>query len=163
MLFYRGHFPLCLVLFLAPQTAVRVQLRLDKNLRLCGDNETDTDCCQKPLCVLETLQLSACVGSTAQASLLVQAKIYALLVPANAGSGKLKENVILSIWTFFKIMLSLKYSSDWFQIIKQSFQIKCTNPWALVPVTSHSENVTFAAAVTRYLHVSYRLICLLEY
>ncbi|CAK6966535.1 tectonic-2 isoform X1 [Scomber scombrus] len=68
------------------KTAVRVQLQLDKNLRLCGDNETDTDCCPKPLCVLETLQVSACVGSTAQASLLIQAKIYALLVPANAGS-----------------------------------------------------------------------------
>ncbi|XP_053181624.1 tectonic-2 isoform X1 [Scomber japonicus] len=68
------------------KTAVRVQLRLDKNLRLCGDNETDTGCCQKPLCVLETLQVSACVGSTAQASLLIQAKIYALSVPANAGS-----------------------------------------------------------------------------
>ncbi|XP_067466118.1 tectonic-2 isoform X1 [Thunnus thynnus] len=68
------------------KTAVRVQLRLDKNLRLCGDNETDTDCCSKPLCVLETLQVSACVGSTPQASLLIQAEIYALLVPANTGS-----------------------------------------------------------------------------
>eukprot|EP00064_Thunnus_orientalis_P006922 superscaffoldBa00000745_g6941 len=75
------------VLFLVPQTAVRVQLRLDKNLRLCGDNETDTDCCSKPLCVLETLQVSACVGGTPQASLLIQAEIYALLVPANTGSG----------------------------------------------------------------------------
>ncbi|XP_029296014.1 LOW QUALITY PROTEIN: tectonic-2, partial [Cottoperca gobio] len=68
------------------KTAVRVQLRLDKSLRLCGENETDTDCCPKPLCVLETLQVSACVGGTPRASLLIQAKIYALLVPANAGS-----------------------------------------------------------------------------
>ncbi|KAM7416660.1 hypothetical protein PAMA_018627 [Pampus argenteus] len=68
------------------KTAVRVQLRLDKNLRLCGDNETDTDCCPNPLCVLETLLVSACVGGTPQASLLIQAKIYALLVPANIGS-----------------------------------------------------------------------------
>ncbi|XP_035514731.1 tectonic-2 [Morone saxatilis] len=68
------------------KTAVRVHLRLDKNLRLCGENETDTDCCPKPLCVLETLQVSACVGNTPQASMLVQAKIHALLVPANTGS-----------------------------------------------------------------------------
>ncbi|XP_037632636.1 tectonic-2 [Sebastes umbrosus] len=68
------------------KTAVRVQLRLNKSLRLCGENETDTDCCPKPLCVLETLQLSACAGGTPQASLLIQAKIHALLVPANAVS-----------------------------------------------------------------------------
>ncbi|XP_042344716.1 tectonic-2 [Plectropomus leopardus] len=67
------------------KTAVRVQLRLDRSLRLCGENETDTDCCPQPLCVLETLQVSACVGETPQASLLIQAKIYALLVSANAG------------------------------------------------------------------------------
>ncbi|XP_071339033.1 tectonic-2 [Trachinotus anak] len=68
------------------KTAVRVQLKLDKSLRLCGENETDTDCCPKPLCVLETLQVSACVGGTPKASLLIQAEIHALLVPANAGS-----------------------------------------------------------------------------
>ncbi|KAG7490956.1 hypothetical protein JOB18_045732 [Solea senegalensis] len=66
------------------KAAVRVQLRLDKSLRLCGEN--DTDCCTNPLCVLETLQVSACVNGTPQASLLIQAKIYALLVPAVAGS-----------------------------------------------------------------------------
>lgn len=96
------------VLFLVTQTAVRVRLQLDKNLRLCGDNETDTDCCPKPLCVLETLQVSACVGSTPQASLLIQAKIYALLVPANSGSGKSNETLISSIWAFIKSTQSLK-------------------------------------------------------
>nr|XP_020458144.1 tectonic-2 isoform X2 [Monopterus albus] len=69
------------------QTAVQVQLKLNKSLHLCGKNETGTDCCAKPLCVLETLQVSACLGDTPQASLLIQAKINALLVPANAGSG----------------------------------------------------------------------------
>uniref|UniRef100_A0A8C9X129 Tectonic family member 2 n=1 Tax=Sander lucioperca TaxID=283035 RepID=A0A8C9X129_SANLU len=68
------------------KTAVRVQLSLNKSLRLCGRNEADTNCCPKPLCVLETLQVTACVGSKPQASLLIQAKIHALLVPANAGS-----------------------------------------------------------------------------
>ncbi|XP_037339060.1 tectonic-2 [Pungitius pungitius] len=70
----------------AGKNAVWVQLRLGKNLRLCSKNETDTDCCPKLLCVLETLQVSACVGGTPRASLLIQAKIHALLVPANAGS-----------------------------------------------------------------------------
>ncbi|KAM9360664.1 tectonic-2 [Symphorus nematophorus] len=68
------------------KTAVRVQLSLDKSLPLCGENETDPDCCPKPLCVLETLQVSACVGGTPQASLLIQAKIHALLVSANPSS-----------------------------------------------------------------------------
>ncbi|XP_029367117.1 tectonic-2 isoform X2 [Echeneis naucrates] len=68
------------------KTAVRVHLKLEKSLRLCGENETDTDCCPQPLCVLETLQLSACVGEAPQASLLVQAKIYARLFPTNTGS-----------------------------------------------------------------------------
>ncbi|XP_071389185.1 tectonic-2 isoform X2 [Centroberyx affinis] len=68
------------------KTAVRVQLRLNQSLHLCGDNETDTDCCPKPLCVLETLQLSACMGGRPQASLLIQAKIYALLLPTDSGS-----------------------------------------------------------------------------
>uniref|UniRef100_UPI0037E936C1 tectonic-2 n=1 Tax=Semicossyphus pulcher TaxID=241346 RepID=UPI0037E936C1 len=68
------------------KSAVQFQLRLERSLRLCGENETDTDCCPKPLCVLETLQVSACVGSKPQASLLIQARIHALLVPANAAS-----------------------------------------------------------------------------
>ncbi|XP_056276066.1 tectonic-2 isoform X1 [Pseudoliparis swirei] len=68
------------------KNAVRVQLKLERNLRLCGENETDTDCCSKALCVLETLQVSACVSGTPQASLLIQAKIYALLLPENAGT-----------------------------------------------------------------------------
>ncbi|XP_069034181.1 tectonic-2 [Embiotoca jacksoni] len=76
------------------KTAVRVQLRLNQSLHLCGENETDTDCCLKPLCVLETLQLSACQNNTPRASLLIQAKIHALLVPANAGSDN--KTVILN-------------------------------------------------------------------
>uniref|UniRef100_A0A3Q2DJQ2 Tectonic family member 2 n=1 Tax=Cyprinodon variegatus TaxID=28743 RepID=A0A3Q2DJQ2_CYPVA len=55
-------------------SALRVHLTLNHSLRLCGDNETDADCCAKPLCVLETLQVSACIGSTPQASLLIQNK-----------------------------------------------------------------------------------------
>ncbi|XP_024909465.1 tectonic-2 isoform X2 [Cynoglossus semilaevis] len=68
------------------KTAVQVQLKLEKNLRLCAENETNADCCPSPLCVLETLQVSACEGGKLQASLLVQVKIYGLLVPTVAGS-----------------------------------------------------------------------------
>lgn len=72
------------------QTATRVSLTLVKSLHLCDDNETDTDCCPKPLCVLETLQLSACMDNTLQAMLLIQVKIHALLVPV-AAYGNLNE------------------------------------------------------------------------
>ncbi|XP_034026182.1 tectonic-2 [Thalassophryne amazonica] len=65
------------------KNAVRVQVQLNRSLHLCADNETD--CCPKPLCVLETLQLSACSGDTPQASLLIQVRVYALLFPEDAG------------------------------------------------------------------------------
>ncbi|XP_047447852.1 tectonic-2 [Mugil cephalus] len=68
------------------KTALRVQLKLNKELRLCGENDTNTDCCPGPLCYLGTLQVSACVDGAPQASLLVRARIHALLFPANAGS-----------------------------------------------------------------------------
>ncbi|XP_069379889.1 tectonic-2 isoform X6 [Paralichthys olivaceus] len=75
------------------KTVERVQLSLERSLHLCGENETDPDCCSNPLCVLETLQVSACVGDTPQASLLIQAKIHALLVPANAGPADNKTTI----------------------------------------------------------------------
>ncbi|XP_061762559.1 tectonic-2 isoform X1 [Nerophis ophidion] len=75
---------------LVGMNALRVHLGLNRSLQLCGENETD--CCPKPLCVLESLQVSACVGNTFKASLLIQAKIYALLLPANPGSDN--ESVI---------------------------------------------------------------------
>nr|XP_015828519.2 tectonic-2 [Nothobranchius furzeri] len=68
------------------KTALRLTLRFNQSLRLCTENDTTGDCCSKPLCVLETLQVSACVGSTPQASLLIQASLYAQLFPTNAGS-----------------------------------------------------------------------------
>lgn len=67
------------------KTTIQVRLKLNRSLRLCGTNETNTDCCINPLCVFETLQLSACELNTSQASLTIQAKIYALLVSANTG------------------------------------------------------------------------------
>lgn len=73
-------FPVC-------QTTVRVQLSLNRSLLLCGNNN-DTDCCPEPLCVLETLRVSACLGNTSQASLLIQARIYAQVLPTEPVSGK---------------------------------------------------------------------------
>lgn len=67
------------------KTTVQVQLTLNRNLRLCGTNETSADCCINPLCVLETVQVSACEGNTSRASMTIQVKIYALLVAANTG------------------------------------------------------------------------------
>ncbi|XP_037536339.1 tectonic-2 [Nematolebias whitei] len=67
------------------KTALRVSVRLNQTLRLCAENDTNSDCCLRSLCVLETLQVSACVGSTPQASLLIQASIHAQLFTATAG------------------------------------------------------------------------------
>uniref|UniRef100_A0A3P9QE62 Tectonic family member 2 n=1 Tax=Poecilia reticulata TaxID=8081 RepID=A0A3P9QE62_POERE len=67
-------------------SAIRVQLTLNQSLHLCGENETSADCCPKPQCVLETLQVSACLGTRPQASLLIQATINARLFPPHAGS-----------------------------------------------------------------------------
>ncbi|KAM4745463.1 tectonic-2 isoform 2-T2 [Anableps anableps] len=68
------------------KSVVRVHLTLNQSLHLCSENETNADCCPKPLCVLETLQVSACLGSRPLASLLIQATINAWLFPPNAGS-----------------------------------------------------------------------------
>ncbi|CAB1322045.1 unnamed protein product [Coregonus sp. 'balchen'] len=65
---------------LVGKTTVQVQLSLNRSLLLC-DNNNDTDCCPEPLCVLETLRVSACLGNTPQASLLIQARIYAQVFP----------------------------------------------------------------------------------
>lgn len=67
------------------KTTAQVQLRLNRSLRLCGTNETNSDCCINPLCVFETIQVSACEGNTSRTSLNIQVKIYALSVSANTG------------------------------------------------------------------------------
>ncbi|KAJ8379337.1 hypothetical protein SKAU_G00001150 [Synaphobranchus kaupii] len=58
----------------------KVVLSLNRSLQLCG-NDNETDCCLEPLCVLEILQVSACLGDVPLATLLVQAQIYALILP----------------------------------------------------------------------------------
>ncbi|XP_036383688.1 tectonic-2 [Megalops cyprinoides] len=60
------------------KTTLKVELSLNRSLQLCGN---ETDCCPEPLCVLETLRVSACQGNQTVATLLVQAQIYALVLP----------------------------------------------------------------------------------
>lgn len=135
------------------QTAVRVHLRLDRSLRLCDYNETETDCCPKPLCVLETLQLSACVNGTPQTSLLIQAKISAQLFPVSGefGRSNIKKTILNCCLSCkaFGIFLFCFFCP--LQRATQPFQTSFTKHLAHVPVTSHLGHVIYAAAVIRSL------------
>lgn len=146
---------MCNIFPLALQIALQVHLRLDRSLRLCGDNETDTDCCLKPLCVLETLQLSACVNDTPQAAVLIQARIHARLHPVS-GSGRSCCPYCLHV-----VVCHAKKSDSFppptsnyiyfFQLQRatQLFQTSFTKRLAHVPATSSSAHAMFAAAVMR--------------
>lgn len=138
------------------QTAVRVHLRLDRSLRLCDDNETDTDCCPKPLCVLETLQLSACLNGTLQTSLLIQARIYAQLFPVSGEFGRSNIFFFKKDFKLLSVMQSIWHFSLFLffyllQKATQLFQTSFTKHLARAPVISHSGHVTYAAAVIRSL------------
>ncbi|XP_022523013.2 tectonic-2 [Astyanax mexicanus] len=67
------------------KSALLVRLSLNRSLQLCVN---ETECCARPLCVAETVRVSACRGEDPLASLIVQAQIYALLPPA----GPVSEN-----------------------------------------------------------------------
>ncbi|KAL4636119.1 tectonic-2 [Arapaima gigas] len=60
------------------KNTLKVELSLNHSLQLCGNT---TDCCLQPLCVLETLQVLACQDALPRARLLVQAQIYAVVLP----------------------------------------------------------------------------------
>ncbi|XP_051888247.1 tectonic-2 isoform X2 [Pristis pectinata] len=55
---------------------VNVQLTLDRPLVLCGNLSSETSCCLEPLCILETLRVTACLNGKVSATLLVQVIIY---------------------------------------------------------------------------------------
>ncbi|XP_072096835.1 tectonic-2 isoform X2 [Mobula birostris] len=55
---------------------VNVQLTLDRPLILCENLSDEVRCCSEPLCVLETLRVTACLNGNVSATLLVQAIIY---------------------------------------------------------------------------------------
>ncbi|XP_017307001.1 tectonic-2 isoform X1 [Ictalurus punctatus] len=64
-----------------------VRVSLNRSLQLCA-SANETDCCVQPLCVRETVRVCACLGNVPQATLIVQAQIYAQLLP----SGPVSEN-----------------------------------------------------------------------
>ncbi|XP_026878954.2 tectonic-2 isoform X2 [Electrophorus electricus] len=66
------------------RSGLLVRVSLNRSLQLCGN---ETECCARPLCVRETLRVSACQGNTLLTSLTVQAEIYALLPSAGHVSG----------------------------------------------------------------------------
>ncbi|XP_053337171.1 tectonic-2 isoform X1 [Clarias gariepinus] len=58
-----------------------VRVSLNRSLQLCA-SANETNCCSQLLCVRETVMVSACLGDVPQASLILQAQIYAKLLPA---------------------------------------------------------------------------------
>ncbi|KAI1900977.1 hypothetical protein AGOR_G00055390 [Albula goreensis] len=62
------------------KSIVKVELSLNRSLQLCGN---ETDCCLEPLCIQETLQVSACLGDIPLTGLVVQAQIYAFVPPTS--------------------------------------------------------------------------------
>ncbi|KFQ67710.1 Tectonic-2, partial [Phaethon lepturus] len=67
----------------------KVTISLTRNLQLCLPNATD--CCTKPLCVVETLHVLACRYSVMLAHLLIQAEIYA----NSSFTGNVSENATI--------------------------------------------------------------------
>ncbi|XP_046697368.1 tectonic-2 isoform X2 [Silurus meridionalis] len=64
-----------------------VRIILNRGLQLCT-SKNETNCCAQPLCVRETVMVCACLGNVTQAMLIVQAQVYAQLLP----SGPVSEN-----------------------------------------------------------------------
>ncbi|XP_039627951.1 tectonic-2 [Polypterus senegalus] len=60
------------------QSFMKVTVHLTRSLQLCDANSSQTDCCLQPLCVVESVQVTACLGGAVVAVLLVQAEIFAL-------------------------------------------------------------------------------------
>ncbi|XP_078277652.1 tectonic-2 [Rhinoraja longicauda] len=57
-------------------STLNLQLTLDRPLVLCENASNETNCCWEPLCVLETLRVTACLNGKVLATLLVQVIIY---------------------------------------------------------------------------------------
>ncbi|XP_073697388.1 tectonic-2 [Garra rufa] len=63
------------------KNAILVRLSLNRSLQLCRNETSVPDCCLEPLCLQETLVVSACVDETPKASLIIQTQIYAQIIP----------------------------------------------------------------------------------
>ncbi|XP_056312829.1 tectonic-2 [Danio aesculapii] len=68
------------------KNAFVVRMSLNRSLQLCGNETSILDCCLEPLCVQETLLVSACVDETPKASLIIQTQIYAQVLPGKPPS-----------------------------------------------------------------------------
>ncbi|XP_067910604.1 tectonic-2 isoform X2 [Heterodontus francisci] len=55
---------------------LNVLLTLDRPLVLCENLSNETNCCLEPLCIVETLHVTACLNGKLSATLLVQVIIY---------------------------------------------------------------------------------------
>ncbi|XP_060699293.1 tectonic-2 isoform X2 [Hemiscyllium ocellatum] len=55
---------------------VNVQLTLNRSLVPCEDLLNETSCCAEPLCIVETLRVTACLDGKLAATLLVQVMIF---------------------------------------------------------------------------------------
>ncbi|XP_072443707.1 tectonic-2 isoform X4 [Chiloscyllium punctatum] len=60
----------------ADEMNLNVQLTLDRSLVPCEDLLNETSCCAEPLCILETLRVTACLDGNLAATLLVQVMIF---------------------------------------------------------------------------------------
>uniref|UniRef100_UPI00398F521C tectonic-2 isoform X2 n=1 Tax=Pristiophorus japonicus TaxID=55135 RepID=UPI00398F521C len=70
---------------------LNVLLTLDRRLVLCQDLANETDCCLEPLCIIETLRVTACLNYEVVATLIVQVIIYT----NSTFSGIVNENKML--------------------------------------------------------------------
>ncbi|XP_038654341.1 tectonic-2 isoform X2 [Scyliorhinus canicula] len=55
---------------------LNVALILHRPLVLCENVLNDTNCCPEPLCIVETLRVTACLNGQLSATLLIQVEIY---------------------------------------------------------------------------------------
>ncbi|XP_015669126.1 tectonic-2 [Protobothrops mucrosquamatus] len=70
----------------------RVTVSLTRHLQLCISNLTD--CCVEALCLLQSLQVSACQGAKVMARLLIQAEIYPNTTSGNL-TGKIENATVI--------------------------------------------------------------------
>ncbi|RXM92176.1 Tectonic-2 [Acipenser ruthenus] len=61
----------------AGNSSLKVTVHLNQSLQLCGSNPNETSCCPESLCVVQSLRVTACRNNSVEATLLVQAEIYA--------------------------------------------------------------------------------------
>ncbi|XP_041084032.1 tectonic-2 isoform X3 [Polyodon spathula] len=72
----------------AGNSSLKITVQLNQSLQLCGSNPNETNCCPESLCVVQSLRVTACRNNSVEATLLVQAEIYA----ETSTTGNVSEN-----------------------------------------------------------------------